>query len=93
MQLEITSDLNAKCLSSGLGNGLRWMTSFNMKVVDIFLGEGKNSYCPFIDGFTKKIDSVDPTVTGLNLAIKYEIPGWSIDHNIVLLVTCYLVPL
>ena len=36
-RFECTSDLDSEGFSGGLGNGLGWMTKFNMKIVDILL--------------------------------------------------------
>ena len=64
-----------------------------MEVVDISLGYSCKRYCSFIVGFTKKIDSCNPTIMSLNSVIKNGITCWCIDHNVVLLITCHLVTL
>ena len=90
---EGTSDLDTKGFNGGTSDGLGRMSEFNIETVDVFLLRGCSWLCPLIVCFLKKINSSNPTVMSLNLAVKDDIATGSSDHYVVLVVAWDLVSL
>ena len=64
---ECTGDLDKEGFSSGMGDGLRRMSKFNMEVVDVFLAWSCSCLCPLVVCFSKKLVSSNPTIMNLYL--------------------------